>query len=80
MTYDNIRKIASSQGDDYTSDYLLDYPYFKEHWKQTATDLSKKQKLYADSKAIQQINFTVNIERDGNTQFFFIIEEAKETV
>ena len=31
MTYDNIRKIASSQGDDYTSDYLLDYPYFKEH-------------------------------------------------
>ena len=80
MTYDNIRKIASAQGDDYTSDYLLDYPYFKERYKQTAIDLSKKQKLYADSKAMQQINFAVNTERDGNTKFFFIIEEAKETV
>ena len=41
-------------------------------------DLSKQQKL--DLKAIQQINFTKNLDEDGNTQMFFIIEEAKETV
>ena len=29
---------------------------------------------------IQQINFTANLDRDGNATMFFIIEEAKETV
>ena len=28
-TYDQIRKIATCQGDDYTTSCLLDYPYFK---------------------------------------------------
>ena len=42
--------------------------------------MSKQQKLDADPKAIQQINFTGNLDRDGNIQIFFIIEEAKETV
>ena len=28
ITYDNIRKIAIGQGDDYTTGCLLDYPYF----------------------------------------------------
>ena len=45
-----------------------------------AVDLSKQQVLDADSKAIQQINFTVNLDRAGNTRFYFILEEAKETV
>ena len=45
-----------------------------------ATDLSKQQELDADSRAIQQINFTANLERAGNTTMFFIIEQAKETV
>ena len=79
ITYDNIRKIATDQGDDYTTGCLLDYLYFKENYKLTAIDLSKQQKLDADSKAMQQINFTVNLERDGNIQMFFIIEETKET-
>ena len=43
-------------------------------------DLSKQQELDADPRAIQQINFTANLDRDGNTTMFFIIEEAKETV
>ena len=46
----------------------------------TAIDLSKHQALHADSKAIQQINFTANLNRGENTTMFFIIEEAKETV
>ena len=45
-----------------------------------ATDLNKQQALDADPKEIQQINFTANIDRDGDTTMFFIIEEAKETI
>ena len=45
-----------------------------------AIDLSKQQALDADPRAIQQINFTVNLDRAGNTRILFILEEAKETV
>ena len=52
MTYDNIRKIATGQGDEYTSGCLLDYNYFKNCYKMIAIDLSKQQALNADRKAI----------------------------
>ena len=42
-------------------------------------DLSKQQTLDADPRAIQQINFTANIDRAGNTRIYFILEDAKET-
>ena len=45
-----------------------------------AVDLSKQQTLIADPKAIQQINFTANLDRAENTRFYFILEKAKETV
>ena len=45
-----------------------------------AIDLSKQQALDADPRAIQQINFTANLDKAGNTTMFFVIEEAKETV
>ena len=45
-----------------------------------AIDLSKQDALDADPKAIQQINFAVNLDRANNTRIFFILEEAKETV
>ena len=79
-TYKKIRKIATGQGDDYTTSCLLDYSYFKNHYKMIAIDLSKQQALDADPRAIQQINFTANLDRAGNTRFYFILEEAKETV
>ena len=79
-TYDNIRKIATGQGDDCTIGCSLDYPYFKKYYKLIAIDLSKQQKLDADPKAIQQINFTGNLDRAEGSTMFFIIEEAKETV
>ena len=44
-THDNIRKIATGQGNDYTTGCLLDYPYFKKYYKLIAIDLSKQQKL-----------------------------------
>ena len=42
-----------------------------------AVDLSKQQALDADPKAIQQINFTADLDRAGNKRFYFILEEAK---
>ena len=80
VTYENIRKIATGQGDDYTTGCLLDYPYFTDTYKMIAVDLSKQQALDADPRAIQQINFTANLDRAGNTRVYFILEEAKETI
>ena len=45
-----------------------------------AVDLSKLQGLDADPGAIQQINFTANLDRADNTRIFFILDEAKETI
>ena len=79
VAYEN-RKIATGQGDDYTTGCLLDYPYFTNTYKMIAIDLSKQQALDADPRAIQQINFTANLDRAGNTRVYFILEEAKETI
>ena len=80
VTYDNIRKIATGQGDDYTTGCLLDYLYFANTYIMIAVDLSKQQALDADPRAIQQINFTANLDRAGNTRVYFILEEGKETI
>ena len=68
VTYDNIRKIATGYGDDYTTGCLLDYPYFTDTYKMIAVDLSKQQALDADPRVVQQINFTANLDRAGNTR------------
>ena len=49
-------------------------------YKMIAIHLSEKEALNTDTKAMQQIYFTRNLERGGNTTMFFIIEEAKETI
>ena len=77
--YERIRKIATSHGDDYTTGCLLDYPFFKENYEMIEIDLNKQQALDADPREVPQNNFTVNLDRDGNTTMFFTIEEAKET-
>ena len=79
VTYEN-RKIATGQGDDYITGCLLDYPYFKDSYKMIAIDLSKQQALDADPRAIQQINFTANLDKAGNARIYFILEEGKETI
>ena len=75
-TYDNIRKIETGQGNNYTTGCWLDYNYFEEYYKLIAIDLSKQQKLDADLKAIQQNNFNGNLEKDAS--IFAITEETKE--
>ena len=69
-TYENIRNIAIGHGDDYTTGSLLDYTYYKKYYKMIAIDLNKQQALDAVPKAIQQIDFTANLDRDGNTRFY----------
>ena len=80
VTYENIIKIATDKGDDYTTGFLLDYTYFKNYYKMIAIDLSKQQSLDANPRAIQQINFNADLNRARNTRIFFILEEAKETI
>ena len=41
-----------------------------------AIDLSKQEALNADPTAMQQVNFTANLDRAGNTGIYFILEEA----
>ena len=79
-TYENVRRIATGQGADYTTGCLSDYSYFKDYYKMIAIDLSKQQVHDADPRAIQQTNFTANLDRDEGATMFFIIEQAKETV
>ena len=79
-TYESIRKIATGQGDDYTTGCLLNYSYFKENYKIIGIVLSKQQTLDSDPRAIQQINFTAKLDRDEGATIFFVIEQAKETV
>ena len=74
----NIQKIATGQRDDYTTGCLLDYHYFKNYYNKIAIDLSKQQALDGAPKAIQQINFTGNLDRAADATTFLIIEEAKE--
>ena len=80
VTYENLRRIATGKGDDYTTGCLLDYPYFKDTYKMIAVDLHKQQALDADPTANQQINFTTNLDRASNTRIYFILEKAKETI
>ena len=52
VTHENIRKIATGKGDDYTTGCLLDYPYFRDSYKMIAVDLSRQKALDPDSRAI----------------------------
>ena len=58
--YYNIKKNLTGQGHHYTTGYLLDDSYFREHYTLISIDLSKQLALDADAKAIQQTNFFCN--------------------
>ena len=76
--YDEIRKIATGQGDDYTTGYLLDYQYFKDHHQLAAADLSKRKELDAAPRAIQQIEFYGVL--NTNSRVCTVLEKSKETL
>ena len=55
--YDDVRKVSTGQGDDYTTGCLLDYAYFKDNYRLITVYLNKQKASDADPRAIQQILF-----------------------
>ena len=81
--YDEVRKVSTGQGDDYTTGCLLDFAYFEKNYRLIAVDLSKQKALDADSRAIQQIIFTGKIKSTvANTRviIYYILKQSKETI
>ena len=66
--YNEVRKVSTGYGDDYTTGCLLDYAYFKQNYRPIAVDLSKQKALNADPAAIQQIVFQGVVEGEDNTK------------
>ena len=56
--YDEVRKVSTGQGDDYTIGSLLNFAYFEKKSRLMAADLIKQKALDADSRAIQQMTFS----------------------
>ena len=77
---DEVRKVSTGYGDDYTTGCLLDYAYFKDNYRVIAVDLSKPKALDADSRAIQQIVFQGVVGGENNTEIrlYTILEKSKE--
>ena len=75
--YNKIRKIATRQGDDYTTGCLLFYQYFKDYYNLIAIDLSTQKEFDADLRAIQQIEFYGMPKT--NSQVCTVLEKSKET-
>ena len=78
--YDEIRKVSTGYGDDYTTGCLLDYAYFKDNYRLIAVDLSKQKALDADPRAIQQIVFqgVVGGAADTKIRLYTILENQKK--
>ena len=66
------------KGEDYTTGSLLDYNYFKKHYKLVAVDLSKQKELHVDPRAIQQIEFKYML--GTNSIIYLVPEKSKETL
>ena len=80
VTYENIRKVATGQGDDYTISCLFHYPFFNDSYKMIVIDLSKKHALNNHPRANEQMNLTANLDRAGNTRIYFRPKDVKETI
>ena len=64
--YEEIRKLTTGQGGDYTTGCLLDYDYIKNYYRLVAADLSRQKDLDADPKAIEQIEFIGQLKNPDN--------------
>ena len=75
--YRELKKVMIGKGEDYTTESLLDYNYFKKHYKLVAVDLSKQKELDADPRAIQKIEYKYMI--GTNSTIYWVLEKSKET-
>ena len=76
--YRELKKLMIGKGEDYTTGSLLDFDYFKKHYKLVAVDLSKRKELDADPRAIQQIEFKYILLT--NSTIYWVLEKSKETI
>ena len=74
--YRELKKVMIGKGEDYTTGYLLDYDYFRKHYKLVAVDLSKQKELDADLRAIKQIEFKYML--GTNSTIYWVLEKSKE--
>ena len=70
--------IDISRNNEFTTGNLLDYDYFKKHYKLIAIDFSKQQVLQENENLIQQINFIGRLEKEADV--FIIIEKKENTI
>ena len=76
--YRELKKVMIGKGEDYTTGSLLDYYYFKKHYKLVDVDLSRQKELDADPRAIQQIEFKYML--GTNSTIYWVLEKSKETI
>ena len=76
--YDEVKKISTGQGDDYTTDCLLNFAYFEKNYRLIAVDLSKQKVLDADSRAIQKI--IVTGKASANVMVYYILDQSREII
>ena len=76
--YDEVRKVSTGQGDDNSTECLLDYQYFKDNYRLIIVDLRKQKELDSNSRAIQQIEFYGMLK--NNSQVDTLLEKSKETM
>ena len=76
--YRELKKVMIAKGENYTTGSLLDFNYFKKHYKLVAVDLSKQKELDADPRAIQQIEFKYMLRTDST--IYWVLEKSKETI
>ena len=73
--YRELKRAMIGKGEDYTTGSLLDFDYFKKHYKLVAVDLSKQEELDADPRAIQQIEFKYML--GTNSSIYWVLEKSK---
>ena len=80
--YDEVRKVSTGQGDDYTNGYLLDYAYFKDNYRLTAVNICNQRTLDANTKSNQQIALqgVVGGADESKITLCTILRKSKETV
>ena len=80
---DEVKKVPTGQGDDYTTGCLLDFAYFEKNYRLIVADLSKQKALDAYPRAVQQIIFTgkrKSTEENTRVIIYYILEKSKETI
>ena len=76
--YDEVRKVSTGHGDDYTTGSFLDYAYFKDNYRLLVTDRSKQKALDADPSTLQQILFQGVVAGDDNTKKGYTLFSNKQ--